>query len=142
MFAGDFHRLNRCPLWRGRLNRWILRRSLHDRPTDAAILEGVGGALARWFDRGLPWGVNQLTGSVKGLARRRPLELAGDLVASSALLPTWPTLAGDTFASVALEFLYMGEADDMPWPVLSPDGRWEPFDCQWAAELVGAPDAA
>lgn len=140
--GADFHRINRCPLWRGRLNRWVLRRTLDDRPTDAAILQGVGEALGRWFDRGLPWGVNQFTGNVRGLARRRPLGLVGELGSSARLLSPAPTMAGDSFASVSLEFLYLGEADDMPWPVLGPGGLWEPFDCQWAAELVGVPDAA
>jgi len=51
-------------------------------------------------------------------------------------------MAGDSFASVALDFLYLGTADDMPWPVLDAGGSWEPFDCTWAAELVGVPDAA
>jgi hypothetical protein len=140
--AADFQRINRCPLWRGRLNRWILRRTLHDKPTDAAILHGTSEALGRWFDGDLPWGVKQLTGNVRALARRRPLELVGELGASARLLAPAPTMAGDTFASVSVEFLYLGAADDMAWPVLGPGGRWEPFDCTWAAELVGVPDAA
>lgn len=99
-------------------------------------------ALGHWFDRGLPWGVNQFTGNVRALARRRTLELVGELGASARLLAPAPTMAGDSFASVSLEFLYLGEAEDMPWPVLAPGGLWEPFDCTWAAELVGLPDAA
>jgi len=140
--AAEFQRINRCPLWRGRLNRWILRRSLHDRPSDDLILQGVAEALGQWFDRSLPWGVSQLPGNVRGLARRRPLELVGELGATAALLAPVPTMAGDSFASVALDFLYLGQADDMPWPVLGPGGRWDPFDCRWAAELVGVPDVA
>lgn len=140
--AAEFQRINRCPLWRGRLNRWILRRSLLGNPTDREILEGTRGALEVWFARQLPWGVAELAGSVRALARRRPLELVGELGASARLLAPAPTMAGDCFASVSFEFLYHGPADNMPWPVLSPGGRWEPFDCTWAAELVGVPDAA
>ena len=141
-YGGRSAAINRCPLWRGRLNRWILRRTLLGNPSDAEILRGAGEALGCWFDRGLPWGVAELTGNVRGLARRRPLELVGELGASARLLAPAPTMAGDSFASVAVEFFYFGRATDMPWPVLGSDGRWEPFDCTWAAELVGVPDAA
>jgi hypothetical protein len=136
--AAEFQRLNRCPLWRG-LNRWILRRTLLDRPSDGDILGGAGAALAHWFDRDLPWGVDALTGTIRGLARRRPLELEGELGASARLLVPAPTMAGDSFASVSCEFLYFGRADDMPWPVLGAGNRWEPFDCTWALELAGVP---
>jgi len=140
--AAEFQRINRCPLFRGRLNRWILRRTLRGNPSDTDILEGVAVALGRWFDRALPWGVSEIVGSVRALARRRPLELVGELGATARLLVPAPTMAGDSFASVALEFLYLGPATDMAWPVLSSDGQWTPSDCTWAAELVGVPDAA
>ena len=140
--SAEFIRINRCPLWRGRLNRWILRRTLLDRPSDAEILRGFGQALGCWFDQGLPWGVSQITGNVRALVRRRPLDLVGELGASARLLAPAPTMAGDSFASVAGEFLYLGEADQMPWPVLGAQGGWEPFDCRWAVELVGLPEAA
>jgi len=134
--AAEFQRLNRCPLWHG-VNRWILRRTLLDRPTDADIFAGARAALAHWFDREFAWGVDALTGSIRGLARRRTLELEGELGASARLLVPAPTMAGDSFASLSFEFLYFGRADDMPWPVLAAGGRWEPFDCVWAVELVG-----
>lgn len=137
-----WQRLNRCPVWRGGLNRWVLRRTLQDKPSDADILHGAGKALGAWFDGGFPWGVRHLAGNVRAMARRRPLELAGTLGASARLLSPAPTMAGDSFASVVVDFFYLGEADDMPWPVLGPGGLWEPFDCSWAAELVGVPDGA
>lgn len=140
--VAEHQRINRCPLWPGRLNRWILRRTLHDKPSDADILRGPGEVLGRWFDGSHAWGVNQLTGSVRALARRRPLELVGELGASARLLAPAPTMLGDCFASVAVDFLYLGAADDMPWPVLDASGLWEPSDCVWAAELVGVPDGA
>jgi hypothetical protein len=140
--SAEFQRVNRCPLWRGRLNRWILRRTLIGRPTDADILRGTSSALEIWFDRAWPWGVPELAGNVRALARRRPLELVGQLGASARLLVPAPTMAGDSFASVSVEFLYCGAANDMAWPVLGADGRWDPSDCIWAAELVGVPDVA
>lgn len=140
--ASEFQRLNRCPLWRGRLNRWILRRTLHGKPSDAEILRGAAEALGVWFDGSHAWGVNELTGSIRGFVRRRPLELVGELGASARMLVPAPTMLGDCFASVAVEFLYFGAANDMAWPVLGSDGRWEPSDCVWAAELVGVPDVA
>jgi hypothetical protein len=137
-----WQRLNRCPVWRGALNRWVLRRTLRDKPSDADILQGTAQALGAWFDGGFAWGVSQLVGSVRAMARRRPLELVGPLGASARLLSPAPTMAGDSFASVCVEFFYLGEATDMPWPVLGAGGLWEPFDCVWAAELVGVPDGA
>lgn len=82
--------------------------------------------------------MGQLVGNVRALARRRPLEL-GELGASAQCLSSPPTMLGDSFASVRVEFLYLGAADNMPWPVLGRGGLWEPFDCLWAAELVGCP---
>lgn len=140
--AAEFQQINRCPLWRGRLNRWILRRSLQGNPSEAEILKGTRAALERWFARDLPWGVDQLLGSVRAIARRRPLELVGELGASARLLAPAPTMAGDSFASVSVEFLYFGEASNMPWPVLDREGCWAPSDCTFAAELVGVPDVA
>ena len=140
--AVAFRRINRAPLWRGRLNRWILRRTLIGKPTDDDILQGTAEALGHWFDGAFPWGVAELAGSVTAIARRRPLELVGELGASARLCMPAPTMAGDSFASVALEFLYLGPAIDMAWPVLSSGGQWTPSDCTWAAELVGVPDAA
>lgn len=141
--SAAWQRLNRCPVWRGGLlNRWILRRSLQDKPSDAEILQGIGKALGAWFDGRFAWGVRQLGGNVRGLARRRPLDLVGPLGATARLLSPAPTMAGDSFASVCVDFFYLGEATDMPWPVLSSGGLWWPFDCSWALELVGVPDAA
>jgi len=140
--VAEFQRINRCPLWRGRLNRWILRRTLRGNPSDAEILRGTADALGSWFDGALPWGVATLAGSVRAIARRRTLELVGELGASARLCVPAPTMAGDSFASVSLEFLYLGPANDMAWPVLSAGGLWSPSDCTWAAELVGVPDVA
>jgi hypothetical protein len=120
------------------INTWILRRSLADKPTDEEILRGTSDALAIWFARALPWGVDcSFGGCVRAMVRRRPLELPSAL--SARLVSPAPTLAGDTFASVRIEFLYLGRARHMPWPVLSAAGRWEPFDCRWALQLVAVP---
>jgi hypothetical protein len=140
--SAAWQHLNRCPVWRGGLNRWVLRRTLADKPTDGRILHETAKALGAWFDGRFAWGVRQLAGSVRAMARRRPLEREGALGASARLLSPAPTMAGDSFASVVVEFFYLGTADDMPWPVLGAGGLWEPFDCFWAAELVGVPDGA
>lgn len=140
MDVAAFGDSNRCPLWRGRLNRWVLRRTLLGRPSDDEILRGVSDALAVWFDPSKLWGVPQLVGNVRRMRRRRPLELDGEVAATTDLLSSSPTMLGDSFASLSVEFLYFGQCVDMPWPVLDSFGRWEPFDCVWCVDLVGAPD--
>jgi hypothetical protein len=131
-----FQRVNRCPLFRGRLNTWIVRRSLRDAPSDARMLVGVRAALMRWFGDD---GAASVVAAVRALARRRTLELGGDVAASSDYVSPAPLMLGDSFASLRVEFLYFGAADDLPWPVLDERGAWLPVDCVWALDLVERP---
>lgn len=129
-------------MWRGRLNRWVVRRTLRGSPTDAEILDGVRGVLAIWFAREHLWGVGELVANVRGLARRRAIELVGEVAKTSDFISPLPLMLGDSFASLAVEFLYFGRCVDMPWPVLDGAGAWEPIDCIWALDIVGVPDGA
>lgn len=137
--ANAFAHANRCPLFPGRLNRWVLRRTLRGRPTDAEILQGAGDVLARWFSPALGWGAEVLIAHVRAVARRKALELSGELAAAAQACSPAPLMLGDSFASVAVDFLYFGRAPNMPWPVLDQAGEWLPLDCVWALELAGAP---
>lgn len=135
-----FQVANRAPLWRGRLNRWIVRRTLHGNPSDEVMLRGVSDALRFWFAREHLWGVGELVGNVRALARRRTLPIVGDVAARSGLLSPVPCMLDDSFASLAVDFVYFGRCIDMPWPVLDAAGRWEPVDCVWCVDIVGLPD--
>ena len=106
------------------------------------MLAGARVVLASWFAREHVWGVGELVANVRGLARRRAIELVGEVAKTSDFLTPLPTMLGDTFASLAVEFLYFGSARDMAWPVLDEQGAWQPFDCVWALDLVGLPDGA
>jgi hypothetical protein len=106
------------------------------------MLAGARDVLAIWFDRSHAWGVGELVANVRGLARRRALELVGDVAMTSDFLAPVPLMLGDSFASLAIEFLYFGSADAMPWPALDAAGAWERLDCIWALDLVGLPDGA
>ncbi|HET9930207.1 MAG TPA: hypothetical protein VFQ35_05960 [Polyangiaceae bacterium] len=117
----------------------MLRRTLLDHPSNDQILEGARVTLEKWFAREQPWGA-QIIANVRGVVRRRAIELPDycSVAATSDGLRPRLTMAGDTFASVALELLYFGGADAMPWPVLDTRGEWLPHDCVWALDLVGA----
>lgn len=140
--ATAFQVANRCPLFRGRLNRWILRRTLVGRPTDADMLGDVAVVLGQWFSPSHVWGVGELVGNVRGLARRRTLDVVGEVAATSDFLKPVPCVLGDAFASLAVEFFYFGRAVDMPWPVLDCEGHWSPLDCVWFVDVVGLPDGS
>jgi hypothetical protein len=137
-----FMRANRCPLWPGRLNRWVVRRTLLDKPTDAEMLKGAREVLAVWFAREHAWGVGELVANVRGLARRRAIQLVGEVAKTSDFLSPLPTMLADSFASLAVEFLYFGSETNMAWPVNDASGVWAPFDCVWALDLVGLPDGS
>ena len=130
--------LHRCPLWFGRVNRWILRRSLRGLPTDVQILAEVEDALACWF-KGWPWDSDPLLVNVRDMARRRPLALPLDCRTVASLDRVLPnaTLRGDSFASVAVEFVYFGSASAMPWPALDSSKAWRHFDCSWLLDVAG-----
>lgn len=136
----DPHALWRCvhraPLYAGRVQHWILRRTIADRADNATIARGVQDAIATWFAMDHAWG-GEVLGTLERIARRRTLGLACPVVASATELDSAPTIAGDRFASVRLSFLYLGTARDMPWPVLDASGAWQPHDCVWALDLVG-----
>lgn len=135
--SSPFQRANRCPLWFG-ANRWTLWRSLSGAPDEAAIVGDVQRVLQAWFS-GYPWASSPLVGNVHGFARRRTLELPGEWVRAATVedvIPR-PTMLGDSFASVAVEFVYLGTRVDMPWPVLDLRGDWAPADCVWCLAEVG-----
>jgi hypothetical protein len=136
--AAAFQSFNRAPLWAG-LNRWTVRRTLRDKPSDAQILAGASDVLAVWFAPEHGWSFAPLLGNVRALARRKSLELGGVVVAASDFVSPVPSMLADSFATLALEFFYFGRATDMPWPVHDARGAWLPVDCVWALDLVGGP---
>lgn len=125
-----------CPLWPGALNRWVLRRSLAGNPDDAEILSSLRAALASWFDARHAWGAAHVLGNVRALVRRKTLDL-DDVAASSDDVSPLPVLLGDRWASVRFDWLYLGVAESMPWPVLDASGAWSACDCVWSLDLVG-----
>lgn len=135
--ASAFQLWNRCPLWPGRLNRWTVRRTLQGKPSDAEILRGVGDVLAAWFAPEHAWTSAPLLVNVRALARRKSLEVGGEVAAASDFVEPVPCMLADSFATLAVDFVYFGAALDMPWPVRDASGAWLPIDCVWALDLVG-----
>lgn len=130
--------MNRCPLWFGQQNRWVLRRSLHDKPSDLQILNEVAPVIADWF-RGRPWEWGPLVVTVRELARRRRLSLPADCELAACWEAAVPhaTMLGDSFASVVVEFSYFGTRVDMPWPARDARGEWLHHDAVWLLDAVG-----
>lgn len=132
-------RVSKCPLRRGLLNVWVLRRSLFDLPSDQAIADGAADALDRWFEPSRYWGARTLAINVLRIARRKPITLPSRVLASAEHVSPQPLVRGDTFSSVLVEFLYWGQAPFMPWPTLDALNEWSERDCVWALETVYAP---
>ena len=117
---------NRAPLFPGKVNRWVLVRTLRDNPTPDDLKETLAATFSKWFS-GTPFDpvlpsdgttrsatadliklerVSKERLSFPQAARRRE-ELPGLL----------PTLRSGEVVWLEVSFAYRGQLVDMPWPV-------------------------
>jgi hypothetical protein len=119
-------RENRVPLFPGKVNRWILVRTLRDNPTPDDLKTTLAATFVKWFD-GTPFDpvlpsdgttrsanadliklerVSKERLSFPQTARRRE-QLPGVL----------PTVQPGQIVWLEVSFAYRGHLEDMPWPV-------------------------
>jgi hypothetical protein len=117
---------NRVPLFPGKVNRWIVVRTLRDDPTPDDLKTTLAATFVKWFD-GTPFDpvlpsdgtTRSATADLIKLERvskdrlsfpqpaRRREQLAGML----------PTVRPGEFVWLEVSFAYRGQLVDMPWPV-------------------------
>lgn len=120
---------NRAPLFPGKVNRWLLARTLRDNPSDQKVKTSLLDSFTRWFAGGLsadPWfetseggmttgevdGIQILNASKDGRARFK------DPIKSRESCTIIPTVDGKNGALyVEVVFNYRGTSDDLPWPI-------------------------
>jgi hypothetical protein len=122
----EWRRTNRVPVFPGKINRWILVRTLRDDPTPDDLRTTLAAVFVKWFegtllDPALTYNDTTRSGtadlikleratrerlSFTNLARRRE-ELPGAL----------PTLRSGPHVWLEVTFAYRGQQTDIPWPV-------------------------
>lgn len=147
---------NRAPLYREKVNRWLLARTLRDDPSTTAVTETLNAVFVRWF-KGI--GVDVLletesgarTNNVDGLVLVNAVR--GDRPSlqhkvkrredCTLVVPTVEGSKGILWLEVA--FNYRGSKTDMPWPIWSavPLGteaaRVCPVNADWMLVEVSEP---
>jgi len=118
---------NRVPLYREKVNRWLLARTLRDDPSSTGVRETLNAVFVRWF-KGI--GVDVLletesgarTNNVDGLlvvnaVRGDRPSLKHQVKRREDCTITVPTVEGSKGVLwIEVAFNYRGSKTDMPWP--------------------------
>ncbi len=154
--VADWQKQNRVPLFPGKVNRWVLVRTLRDNPTPEDLKQTLAATFSKWFD-GTPFDpvlpsndtTRSATADLIKLERvskerlsfpqsaRRREQLPGQL----------PTLRPGDVVWLEVSFAYRGQLVDMPWPVrtgaavqLDSSARC-PIDADWMLDSAAVPTA-
>jgi hypothetical protein len=117
---------NRVPLFPGKVNRWILVRTLRDNPTPDDLKSTLAATFMKWFegttlDPALVFHdtTRSATADLIKLVRVSKDRLAfPETARRREVLPgVVPTLRSGEYVWLEVSFAYRGEQKDMPWPV-------------------------
>lgn len=116
---------NRVPLFPGKVNRWILVRTLRDDPTPDDLKSTLAATFSKWFkgtpfDPVLPFqdSTRSATADLIKLERVSKEHLAFPAPARTRLqIPGTPTVRPGEVVWLEVSFAYRGQQVDMPWPV-------------------------
>ncbi len=152
--VAEWQKQNRAPLFPGKLNRWVLVRTLRDDPTPDDLKQTLAATFSKWFS-GTPFDpvlpsddtTRSATADLIKLERvskerlsfpqsaRRREQLPGQL----------PTLRPGDVVWIEVSFAYRGQLVDMPWPVrtgaavqLDTSARC-PIDADWMLDSAAVP---
>ncbi len=132
---------NRCPLFPGVRNQWILARLNTDDADKNAVTEELYDAFEQWFDSGL-----DIIAALEDRARVGTADnievqeigpkstLAKVVIAKKReALPQPPQLGSGLVQFVRASFDYRGQSPDMPWPVFTSglQSGWCPTEANW-----------
>lgn len=122
----EWQRQNRVPLFPGKVNRWILVRTLRDNPTPDELKDTLAATFSKWFG-GMPFDpvlpskgtTRSATADLIKLERVSKERLAFPRPARrrEELPGIPPTVRSGEFVWLEVSFAYRGQLMDMPWPV-------------------------
>jgi hypothetical protein len=121
-----WRRENRVPLLRGKINRWILIRTVRDNPTSDQLKDTLAATFVKWFsgttlDPALTFKgtTRSATADLIKLERVSKERLTFPKTARRRedLPGTLPTARPGEVVWLEVSFAYRGEQSDMPWPV-------------------------
>ena len=123
---------NRVPLFPGKMNHWVLLRTLRDNPTDTDLRNTLYAVMNKWF-KGAPidpvldtheGGRAGSTDNIRVIkTSATPILLPNPAARRENLpgpMPTLNTTGG--YVYLAVEFAYRGLPRDLPWPVRTAPG--------------------
>ncbi|MGB1276518.1 MAG: hypothetical protein ACPG77_12285 [Nannocystaceae bacterium] len=131
---------NRVTLHPGRVNRWVLVRTLRDNPTPELLLRSTIAVMGRWFgDSGIgittgTAGDNVDSIAIESQSYTRPLLMNSQ---RREQLDPIPMMRPGSVIYLTVTFNYRGSIRSMPWPVWSSafslltSSKICPFNCDW-----------
>ncbi len=153
-----WHNKNQAPLYPGKMNRWIVLRTLRDEPDPDFLKSSLAAVFVKWFDGSwfdplLTFDGTTRSGAadlIKLVNASQDRLLLSPATATREKLPygTLPTIAPGPVIFLEVEFAYRGFAKTMPWPTYKREGIVQtqetsgcPVGADWVLDRVGAPIA-
>jgi len=145
---------NRVPLFRGKVNRWILVRTLRDNPSADDLKSTLAATFMKWFEgttldpalvfRGT---TRSATADLIKLERVSKERLSFPNTASRRedLPGVVPTVRSGDYVWIEVSFAYRGQQNDMPWPVRTgamvqlKSSAECPVDADWILDSAAQP---
>ncbi|MFZ5894749.1 MAG: hypothetical protein ACOY0T_27040 [Myxococcota bacterium] len=145
---------NRVPLFPGKVNRWVLVRTLRDNPTPDDLKSTLAATFMKWFEGTTLDPVlvyNDTTRSatadrikLERVSKER-LSFADTARRREELPGVVPTLRPGEYVWMEVSFAYRGEQKDMPWPVRTgaivqlQSSAQCPVEADWILDSVASP---
>lgn len=160
----EWAKQNRVRLYRGKVNRWLLARTLRDNPDPDDIRSTLNAVMSKWFDGvGIDPGlaaalesegiVGEVVDGVRIVkASRLPITIPAIAERREDLkYPPLPVINLENPAIfLDVQFNYRGLAESIAWPVRTAPGIFGvqlqssamcPIGCDWLLLASGAPEA-
>jgi len=122
----EWRKLNRVPLFRGKVNRWVLIRTTRDNPTPDDLKNTLAAVFVKWFEGTVLDPALTFKGTTRSstadlikLERvsKDRLSLDNPARRREELPGLGPTVAPGEVVWLEVTFAYRGQQTDMPWPV-------------------------
>ncbi|MEI9948314.1 MAG: hypothetical protein WDO74_04870 [Pseudomonadota bacterium] len=122
----EWRKLNRVPLFPGKVNRWVLVRTTRDNPTPDDLKNTLAAVFVKWFEGTVLDPALTFKGTTRSstadlikLERvsKERLSLDNPARRREELPGLGPTVAPGDVVWLEVTFAYRGQQTDMPWPV-------------------------
>jgi hypothetical protein len=145
---------NRVPLFRGKVNRWILARTLRDDPSPDDIKQTLAATFMKWFDgttldpalvfHGTTRSATADLIKLERVSKER-LSFPKSARRREDLPGVVPVLRSGDLVWLEVSFAYRGQETDMPWPVRTgaavqlTSSAECPLDADWMLDSTAVP---